>query len=163
MIAETIAQAKDAAEAVALDIEPLPAVISAREAVKPGAPQVWDDVPGNIALDYHHGDTAKVAEAFAKAAHVVKLPLINQRLVVNAIEPRSAIGEFDAKTDKVDAAFVQPRRLRPEEHAARHSRRAGRQSARAHRQCRRLVRHEGRASIRNMSASCTAPACSAGR
>ena len=100
VIAETVAQAKDAAEAVALDIEPLPAVVSARDAAKPGAPQVWDGVPGNIALDYHHGDTEKVAEAFAKAAHVVKLPLINQRLVVNAIEPRSAIGEFDASAGK---------------------------------------------------------------
>ena len=100
VIAETIVQAKDAAEAVALDIDPLPAVISARAAAQPGAPKVWDDVPGNIALDYHHGDTEKVAEAFAKAAHVVKLPLVNQRLVVNSIEPRSAIGEFDAKEDK---------------------------------------------------------------
>ncbi len=100
VIAETIAQAKDAAEAVALDIEPLPAVISARDAVKAGAPQVWKDVPRNIALDYHHGDSEKVAEAFAKAAHVVRLPLINQRMVVNAIEPRSAIGEFDAKDEK---------------------------------------------------------------
>ena len=100
VIAETIAQAKDAAEAVALNIEPLPAVISARDAVKPGAPQVWKDVPGNIALDYHHGDSEKVAEAFSKAAHVVKLPLINQRMVVNTIEPRSAIGEFDAKDEK---------------------------------------------------------------
>ena len=100
VIAETVAQAKDAAEAVALDIEPLPAVISARDAAKPGAPQLWDDVPGNLALDYHYGDKDKVAEAFAKAAHVVKLPLINQRLVVNTIEPRSAIGEFDAKDEK---------------------------------------------------------------
>ena len=100
VIAETVAQAKDAAEAVALDIEPLPAVVSARDAAKPGAPQVWDDVPGNIALDYHYGDKDKVAEAFAKAAHVVRLPLINQRLVVNTIEPRSAIGEFDAKDGK---------------------------------------------------------------
>jgi aerobic carbon-monoxide dehydrogenase large subunit len=100
VIAETIAQAKDAAEAVAPDIEPLPAVISAREAAKPGAPKVWDDVPGNIALDYHYGDKDKVAEAFAKAAHVVRLPLVNQRLVVNTIEPRSAIGEFDAKAEK---------------------------------------------------------------
>ena len=100
VIAETVAQAKDAAEAVTLDIEPLPAVISAREAAKPDAPQLWDDVPGNIALDYHYGDKDKVAEAFAKAAHVVRLPLINQRLVVNAIEPRSAIGEFDAKDEK---------------------------------------------------------------
>jgi carbon-monoxide dehydrogenase large subunit len=100
VIAATIAQAKDAAEAVVPDIEPLPAVVSAREAAKPGAPQVWNDVPGNIALDYHYGDKQKVAEAFAKAAHVVKLPLINQRLVVNSIEPRSAIGEFDRKDEK---------------------------------------------------------------
>ncbi len=95
VVAQTIAQAKDAAEAVSLDIEPLPAVTSARDAAKPGAPLIWDDVPGNIALDYQHGDTEKVAAAFAKAAHVVKLPLINQRLVVAAMEPRAAIGEYD--------------------------------------------------------------------
>ena len=100
VIAETVVQAKDAAEAVTLDIEELPAVTSARDAAQAGAPQVWDEVPGNIALDYHHGDTEKVAEAFAKAAHVVRLPLINQRLVVNSIEPRSAIGEFDAGAEK---------------------------------------------------------------
>ncbi len=100
VIAETLAQAKDAAETVALDIEPLPAVVSARDAAKKGAPQVWDAVPGNIALDYHYGDADKVAEAFSKAAHVVRLPLVNQRLVVNTIEPRSAIGEFDAKAEK---------------------------------------------------------------
>jgi carbon-monoxide dehydrogenase large subunit len=100
VIAETIAQAKDAAETIALDIDPLPAVMSARDAAQPGAPKVWDDVPGNIALDYHYGESEKVAEAFAKAAHVVKLPLVNQRLVVNSIEPRSAIGEFDAGNQK---------------------------------------------------------------
>ena len=98
VVAETIAQAKDAAEAVALDIEPLPAVVSARDAAQPGAPLLYDEVPDNIALDYHHGDTAKVSEAFAKAAHVVKLPLINQRLVVASMEPRSAIGEYESKT-----------------------------------------------------------------
>ncbi len=100
VIAETVAQAKDAAEAVALDIEPLPAVVNARDAVLPGAPLLWDDVPGNVALDYQYGDSAKVAEAFAKAAHVVRLPLINQRLVVNSIEPRSAIGEFERNNEK---------------------------------------------------------------
>ena len=77
VIAETIAQAKDAAEAIELDIEPLPVVISAREAVQPGAPPIFDDVPGNVALDFHYGDSDKVAAAFAKAAHKVKLPLIN--------------------------------------------------------------------------------------
>jgi carbon-monoxide dehydrogenase large subunit len=100
VIAESVAQAKDAAEAVMLDIEPLPAVVSARAAARPGAPLLYDGVPGNIALDYHHGDKDKVAEAFAKAAHVVCLPLVNQRLVVNSIEPRSAIGEFDRASGK---------------------------------------------------------------
>jgi len=98
VVAKTIAQAKDAAEAVVLDIEPLPAVMSAREAAKPGAPVLYDEVPDNVCLDYHYGDGDKVAAAFAGAAHVLKLPLVNQRLVVNAIEPRSAIGEYD-KTD----------------------------------------------------------------
>ena len=100
VIAQTIAQAKDAAEAVALDIEPLPAVTSAREAAKPGAPQLWDDVPGNLALDYQYGDSEKVAEAFKQAAHVVRMPLVNQRLIVNSIEPRSAIGEFTPDGEK---------------------------------------------------------------
>jgi carbon-monoxide dehydrogenase large subunit len=100
VVAETIAQAKDAAEAVVLDIEPLPAVVSARDAAKPGAPLLWDETPGNIALDYLYGDKDKVAEAFAKAAHVVRLPLVNQRLVVNSIEPRSAIGEFEPGAEK---------------------------------------------------------------
>ncbi|HZL32073.1 MAG TPA: xanthine dehydrogenase family protein molybdopterin-binding subunit [Pseudolabrys sp.] len=100
VIAQTVAQAKDAAEAVALDIEPLPAVVSAREAVKPGAPQVWDDVPANVALDYQHGDHDKVETAFKNAAHVVRMPLVNQRLVVAAMEPRSAIGEFTRDGEK---------------------------------------------------------------
>ena len=73
VVAETMAQAKDAAEAVEVDIEPLPAVTEASEAAKPGAPQLYDDVPGNVALDYLYGDPAKVAEAFSKAAHVTKL------------------------------------------------------------------------------------------
>jgi carbon-monoxide dehydrogenase large subunit len=100
VFAETIAQAKDAAETVALDIEPLPAVVSARDAAKPGAPQLYDEVPGNIAIDYQHGDSAKVAEAMKNSAHVVSLPLINQRLVVAAMEPRSAIGEFDKQDER---------------------------------------------------------------
>ena len=95
VIADTLAQAKDAAEAVAVDIETLPAVTRAREAVAAGAPQLYDDVPGNVALDYLYGDPAKVAEAFAQAAHVTKLTLINSRLVVNAMEPRAAIATFD--------------------------------------------------------------------
>ncbi len=95
VVAETLAQAKDAAEAVEVDIEVLPAVTKASDAAAPGAPQLYDDVPGNVALDYLYGDSAKVAEAFAGAAHVTKLKLVNSRLVVNAMEPRSAIASFE--------------------------------------------------------------------
>jgi aerobic carbon-monoxide dehydrogenase large subunit len=100
VIAETAIQAKEAAEAVALDIEPLPAVTKASEAMKPGAPQLYDDVPDNIALDYHFGDAEKVKEAFAKAAHVTRLEFINNRLVVNAMEPRAAIASYDPKSER---------------------------------------------------------------
>ncbi|MGC2779803.1 MAG: xanthine dehydrogenase family protein molybdopterin-binding subunit, partial [Bradyrhizobium sp.] len=64
VVAETAAQARDAAEAVELDIEPLPAVTNAEEATKPGAPQLYDHIPNNVALDYHYGDTARIEEAF---------------------------------------------------------------------------------------------------
>ena len=100
VIAETVAQAKDAAETVALDIEPLPPVLTPAEAIKPGAPLLFDAVPNNLALDYHYGDAEKVAAAFAKAKHVTRLATSNQRMVVNAMEPRAAIGEFDAETGK---------------------------------------------------------------
>ena len=100
VIAETVAQAKDAAEAVTIDIDPLPVVLKPADAVKPGAPQLFDAVPNNIALDYHYGDAAKVAEAFAKAKHVTRLETSNQRMVVNAMEPRAAIGEYNASAGK---------------------------------------------------------------
>jgi carbon-monoxide dehydrogenase large subunit len=98
VVAETVAQAKDAAEAVTVDVEPLPVVLKPADAVKPGASLVFDAVPNNIALDFHYGDAAKVAEAFARAKHVTRLETSNQRMVVNAMEPRSAIGEYN-KTD----------------------------------------------------------------
>ena len=100
VVAETVAQAKDAAEAVALDIEPLPVAIGAANAAKPGAPQLYDSAPNNVALDFHFGDTVKVADAFAKAKHVTRLETSNQRMIVNAMEPRVAIGEFDATAGK---------------------------------------------------------------
>ena len=100
VVAETVAQAKDAAEAVAMDIEPLPVVLKPADAVKPGAPLVFDQVPNNIALDYHYGDTEKVDEAFAKAKHVTRLETSNQRMIVAAMEPRAAIGEYDAAAEK---------------------------------------------------------------
>ena len=100
VIAETVDQAKDAAEAVALDVEPLPVVLNPAEAVKPGAPLVFDEVPNNVALDFHFGDAAKVAEAFAKARHVTRLKTSNQRMIVAPMEPRAAIGEYQAASGK---------------------------------------------------------------
>jgi carbon-monoxide dehydrogenase large subunit len=100
VIAETVDQAKDAAEAVALDIEPLQPVLKSADAVEAGAPLVFDQIANNVALDYHYGDTAKVAEAFAKAKHVTRLETSNQRMIVASIEPRAAIGEFDAAANK---------------------------------------------------------------
>ena len=100
VVAETKAQAKDAAEAVELDIDPLPAVTEASAAAAAGAPQLYDHVPGNVVLDFRYGDADKVAEAFAKAAHVTTLSIRNNRVVVCAMEPRSAIGEWDAAEDR---------------------------------------------------------------
>jgi len=91
VVARTSMQAKDAAEAVELDIDPLPAVALASEAAKPGAPQLYDDVPGNVQLDFLWGEPDKVAQAFAAAAHVTRLKLRNTRVVVAAMEPRSAV------------------------------------------------------------------------
>jgi carbon-monoxide dehydrogenase large subunit len=95
VVAETVLQAKDAAEAVTVEIESLPSVTSAEEAARDGAPQIYDDVPGNVALDYHFGDAAAVQAAFAAAAHVTRLTLVNSRLVVAAMEPRAALGAHD--------------------------------------------------------------------
>ena len=100
VVAETAQQAKDAAETVMLDIDALPAVTTARAAVAPGAPVLHDEAPGNAFMHYHHGDTAKVAAAFAAAAHVTKLSIRNSRIVVAAMEPRSAVGVFDAHSER---------------------------------------------------------------
>ncbi|MGO4665384.1 xanthine dehydrogenase family protein molybdopterin-binding subunit [Bosea sp. 2RAB26] len=100
VVARTAVQARDAAEAVLLDIEILPAVTASEDALKPDAPQLYDDVPGNVVLDYHFGDAGKVAAAFASAAHVTKLRIVNSRIVVNPIEPRAAVGTYDRKTGR---------------------------------------------------------------
>src|SRR3954464_5140835 len=95
VVAQTAMQAKEAAEAVELDIEPLPAVTTGSEAAAPGAPQLYDDVPGNVILDFLFGEPEKVAHAFAGAAHVTKLSLRNTRVVVAAMEPRSALCKWE--------------------------------------------------------------------
>ena len=100
VVAETLAQARDAAEAVEIDIEALPAVTNPAEAAEPGAPQLYDHIPGNVALDYHYGDTAKIEAAFAKAAHVTRLDIVNTRVAVVSMEPRVALAHYDKKTER---------------------------------------------------------------
>ena len=91
VVAETRAQAKDAAEAVVPDIDALQAVTNARDAAAPDAPLLYEELPGNTLLDWHYGDSAAVAAAFAGAAHVTRLDLVNSRVVVAPMEPRAAL------------------------------------------------------------------------
>jgi carbon-monoxide dehydrogenase large subunit len=95
VVAETLLQAKDAAEAVDVDIEPLPAVTNPEDAVRAGAPVIYAEAPDNVALDYHYGDSEAVAAAFAQATHVTRLKIINSRVVVNAMEPRAALAQYE--------------------------------------------------------------------
>jgi aerobic carbon-monoxide dehydrogenase large subunit len=95
VIAETVNAAKDGAEAVEVDIDSLPAVTDATDAVRGDAPVLYDDVPANVPLNFHYGDAAAVEAAFAKAAHVTRMDLVNSRVVVNAMEPRAAVAAYD--------------------------------------------------------------------
>ena len=93
--AETRVQAQDAAELVNLDYEDLPSVVDAKEAITPGAPQVWPEATGNVAAQTEYGDATKVTEAFATAAHVTEIELHNQRVVAMALEPRACTAVFE--------------------------------------------------------------------
>src|SRR6202021_973779 len=95
VVAGTLGQARDAGKAVAGDIDPLPAAPSAEDAAKPGAPQLYDHIPNNVALDYHYGDAARIDAAFAAAAHVTKVDIVNTRVAVVAMEPRAALASYD--------------------------------------------------------------------
>lgn len=99
VVAETYAQAKDAAEAVAVDYGVLPAVVEGVAAQKKGAPQIHDVADDNTVFRWHLGDKAATDAAFARASHVTKIDLVNNRLVPNPIEPRAAIGDYDSGTD----------------------------------------------------------------
>src|SRR5580704_3506293 len=102
VVADTVQQARDAAERVAVNYRPLPAVIEAREALSLEAPLLWDEAPGNLSYRFERGDKPAVAAAFAKAAHIVEIELVNNRLLAAPIEPRAAIGTYDAASDRFD-------------------------------------------------------------
>jgi len=100
VVAETSKEAKDAAETIFVDIDQLPAVTTASAAAAAEAPLLHDEAPGNVCLNFHYGDTEKVAAVFAEAAHVTRLSIRNNRIVVCPMEPRSAIGEYDTESDR---------------------------------------------------------------
>jgi carbon-monoxide dehydrogenase large subunit len=101
VVADSRQAAQDAAEAIAVEYDVLPAVTDAQSALAPDAPRVWSEVPDNIAAAASYGDAAAVDAAFAKAAHVVALDIVNQRLIPNAIEPRANLAEPDAASGRV--------------------------------------------------------------
>ena len=100
VVADTLPQALDAADAVQVDYEDLPAVAGVEHALAPGAPRVYDGAPGNVALDWEHGDAAAVDAAFARAAHTVSVRLADTRVAPSALEPRAATAAWDAKTGR---------------------------------------------------------------
>jgi aerobic carbon-monoxide dehydrogenase large subunit len=100
VVAETLAQALDAAELVVVDYRPLPAVTTAAAARAPGAPLLSPEVPGNLCFSFSAGDPAAVAAAFAAAKHVVRLRIDTHRVITNPMEPRGAIGTYDPETGR---------------------------------------------------------------
>ncbi|HQT76600.1 MAG: carbon monoxide dehydrogenase [Rhodospirillales bacterium 20-64-7] len=101
VVAETQEQAKDALEAIAVTYDELPVVTTLTQAIASEAPLVWPAATGNIAAQMKHGDAAATDAAFARAAHVVSLDLVNQRLVPTSMEPRTALATYDAASDRL--------------------------------------------------------------
>jgi len=99
VVAETRGQARDAADAVVVDYEELPAVTDVEEALKPGAPQLHPEAEGNLIFDWEIGDSAAVDQALASAAHITKMHIVNNRLVPNAMEPRAALAVYNMAED----------------------------------------------------------------
>ena len=96
VVAETIEQARDAAEAIAVDYEILPAATDLATATQPGQPQVWASAPNNTCFDWHVGDAAKADALIKGAAHVTRLRVVNNRVVVASMEARAALADYDA-------------------------------------------------------------------
>jgi carbon-monoxide dehydrogenase large subunit len=100
VVAESLGRAKDAAELIEVDYEPLPAVADTYAATKPGAAQVWPEIKNNLCFDIVFGDAKAVDAAFSSAARVVRLELENNRVVANPLEPRVAVADYDAATGR---------------------------------------------------------------
>jgi aerobic carbon-monoxide dehydrogenase large subunit len=100
VVAETLNQAKDAAELIEVDYEPLPALVSTAAAVEPGAIKIWDNCPDNVAFYHEIGNKAAVDAAFAQAAHVIKHRMVINRITANSMEPRGSLAEYDGRENR---------------------------------------------------------------
>lgn len=100
IVADELAQARDASDAVIVDYDPLPAVTEPAAALAPGAPLLFDEVPGNLCYDWEMGDRQKVEAAFQRAKHVAELDLVNNRVVAHPMEPRGCVVEYDRGEDR---------------------------------------------------------------
>ena len=106
VVADTAEAARDAAELIEVSYEDLPAAIDAAAALRPGAPVLWEEAPGNLAFRFQKGDREAVAAAFAKAATVVELELENNRVVIAPLEPRAALGRYDVGGDAFELVLT---------------------------------------------------------
>jgi aerobic carbon-monoxide dehydrogenase large subunit len=100
IVAETLHEAKDAAEAIEVEYEPLPAVPTLAQAIAPNARAVWDECPDNVAFVHEAGNKAATAEAFAQAVHVVRHRFVISRLTTNSMEPRAALADYDPREER---------------------------------------------------------------
>jgi len=119
IVAESRDQALDAAEQIAVDYAPLPAVTTGAAARAPGAPLLSSDLPDNLCFEWHAGDAAAVKRGFAAAAHVVSLAIDNHRVVTNPMEPRGVVGEHDPATGRYTAHVSAQSLHATRDHAAR--------------------------------------------
>ena len=101
VVAETLSAARDAAEKIEVEYEELPHAVDTYAAAQPGAPKVWEHIPNNIAFDWEKGDRAGVEAALKGAHRVIKLRIVNNRVVVNSMEARACLGDYDAAKDRV--------------------------------------------------------------
>ncbi|MGH6953932.1 MAG: xanthine dehydrogenase family protein molybdopterin-binding subunit [Alphaproteobacteria bacterium] len=100
VVAESVNEARDAAELIRAAYAPIPAVVDPVAALDPKAPRIWEEAPGNLCADWACGDEEAVAQGFLGASHVTSIELVNNRLVVASMEPRGAIGAYDAGEDR---------------------------------------------------------------
>ena len=143
VVGTSLDAARAGRDAVVVDYEELPNVVHLDDAVAAGAPKVWADAADNYAAEMRHGNAEACAAAFAQAAHVVALDLVNQRLAPTSLEPRSVLGSYD--DGRVTLRMSTPDAQRRARHAVQRGLRlAHRQAARGGRRCRRRLRHEDR-------------------